>query len=237
MGYPQGYPGQPPPGYPGHPGQATGYPPGYQPGFQPGFPQTGFPPPSFSNQQPGYQQPIYQSQQPVYQQGVAYAQPIVVVQQQQDDPNCAIAGCICGICIPLVGCINACANWSAPEGTQRKKWAKYSLGTAILFAIIWSIVLGVSVKSHATVTQTQYLDSQCLTVEGPSQQQTAGVCFGVTFFNVAASNMLTVTSDTVTVQDWKGTTSCSGSPYTSNTYVKGACVSDVYDNYYSMYTW
>lgn len=75
-----------------------------------------------------------------YQNQVYVPMPQQAVIYQEQDNTCLQIGCVCGACIPLVGCICACANWEAPEGTRRKSLAKQSLYVALLFAIIWGVV-------------------------------------------------------------------------------------------------
>ena len=50
--------------------------------------------------------------------------------------------CILSIFFPIIGCIAFCVNLDAQQGSQRYRWARYCLYTAVGFAILWSVTLG-----------------------------------------------------------------------------------------------
>ncbi len=65
-----------------------------------------------------------------------YAEPQAgLAQQQENTPKWTILG-FCFSWIPIVGLITYCANWNAPRGSKRKKWANRALGVAVVVSLL-----------------------------------------------------------------------------------------------------
>lgn len=96
------------------------------------------PPPGYTQTQEGLVDP---------KSGYGYHRPQYVVVQPsrvyiEDDATCAQCGCALALCFPIVGCITYCVNADAPFGTQRRKWARLALTTALItfllgFLLVW----------------------------------------------------------------------------------------------------
>eukprot|EP00812_Abedinium_dasypus_P012758 NODE_6266_length_518_cov_583.198704.p2 GENE.NODE_6266_length_518_cov_583.198704~~NODE_6266_length_518_cov_583.198704.p2 ORF type:complete len:87 (+),score=12.72 NODE_6266_length_518_cov_583.198704:43-303(+) len=68
------------------------------------------------------------------------AEPLIV-QGPPDSAMCEKIGCVLALFCPIVGFVTFCVSYSAPKGSEKRKWAGYACITGSVVAIVSLVVM------------------------------------------------------------------------------------------------